>query len=89
MLPNPYDAGALVSGRTEAKTVIEDGRARPSTRRKKPRERWRILLRDTHPGSLSWEEFWQNPQPLEANRTRSEDAAGGAARRGSAFLSGL
>ena len=89
MLPNPYDAGALVSGRTEAKTVIEDGRARPSTRRKNPRERWRILLLATHPGSSSWEAFWQNQPTLEANRHMAEDAAGGAARRGSAFLSGL
>ena len=89
LLTNPSYAGALVSGRTEAKTVIEDGRARQSTRRKKPRERWRILLLENHPGSISWEEFWQNQQTLEANRNRAEDAAGGAARRGPAFLSGL
>ena len=89
MLTNPYYAGALVYGRTEAKTVIEDGRARQSTRRKKPRERWRILLLDTHPGYISWEEFWQNQQTLEAKRNRPEDAAGGAARRGPALLRGL
>jgi hypothetical protein len=89
MLTNPYYAGALVYGRTEAKTVIEDGRARQSTRRKKPRERWRILLLDNHPGYISWEEFWQNQQTLEANRNMPEDAAGGAARRGPALLSGL
>lgn len=89
MLTNPCYAGALVSGRTEAKRVIEDGRARHRTRRKKPRERWRILLLDTHPGSISWEECGQNQQTLEANRHRAEDAAGGAARRGPAFLRGV
>jgi hypothetical protein len=89
MLTNPYYAGALVSGRTEAKTVIEAGRARQSTRRKKPLERWRLLLLDHHPGSISWEEFWQHQQTLEANRHIPEDTAGGAARRGPAFLSGL
>ena len=89
MLTNPSSAGALVSGRTEAKTVIEDGRARQSTRRKKPRERWRLLLLDNHPGSISWEALWQNPQRLEANRALPKDAAGGAARRGPALLSGL
>ena len=89
MLTNPSYAGALVYGRTEAKTVIEDGRARQSTRRKKPRERWRILLLDNHPGSISWEEFWQHQHSLEANRNMPQDAAGGAARRGPALLSGL
>ena len=89
MLTNPYYAGALVYGRTEAKTVIEDGRARQSTRRKKPLERWRILLLENHAGYISWEEFWQNQQTLEANRHMPEDAAGGAARRGPALLSGL
>jgi hypothetical protein len=73
---NPYDAGALVSGHTEAKTVIEAGRARQSTRQTKPWERWRIRLLDTHPGSISWEEFWQNPQTWEANRNMPENAAG-------------
>ena len=34
MLTNPCSAGALVYGRTETQTVIEDGRARQSTRRK-------------------------------------------------------
>jgi DNA invertase Pin-like site-specific DNA recombinase len=89
MLTNPYYAGALVYGRTEAKTVIEDGRARQSTRRKKPLERWRILLLENHPGYISWEEFGQNQQTLEANRHMPEDAAGGAAKRGPALLSGL
>ena len=37
MLTNPCYAGALVYGRTAAQTVIEDGRARHRTRRKKPR----------------------------------------------------
>jgi hypothetical protein len=34
MLRNPYYAGALVYGRTEAKIVIVDGRAHQSQRRK-------------------------------------------------------
>ena len=35
MLTNPYYGGALVYGRTEAQTVLEDGRARQRNRRKK------------------------------------------------------
>jgi DNA invertase Pin-like site-specific DNA recombinase len=89
ILINPCYAGALAYGRTEAKTVIEDGRARQTTRRKKPRDQWRILRVDNHPGYLSWEEFLSNQQQLEGNRAVREEAAGGAAKRGPALLSGL
>lgn len=89
MLINPCYAGALAYGRTEAKTVIEDGRARQTTRRKKPRDQWRILRLDNHPGYLSWEEFVSNQQQLEANCAMPKEGAGGAAKRGPALLSGL
>lgn len=89
ILINPCYAGALAYGRTEAKTVIEDGRARQTTRRKKPRDQWRILRLDNHPGYLSWDEFLSNQQQLEANRAVREESAGGAAKRGPALLSGL
>jgi hypothetical protein len=45
-LTKPCSAGALVSGRTETKTGIEDGRARQRPRRQKPLEQWRIVLLD-------------------------------------------
>ena len=89
MLRNPYYAGALVYGRTEAKTVIVDGRARQSHRRKKPLAQWRILLLDNHSGYISWEDFLHTQQLLAANRNRPQDGAGGAAKRGPALLSGL
>jgi DNA invertase Pin-like site-specific DNA recombinase len=89
MLTNPCYAGALVYGRTETQTVIEDGRARQSTRRKKPLEQWRIVLLEQHPGYISWDMFLQNQQLLEANRAMPAEAAGGAAKRGPALLSGL
>jgi DNA invertase Pin-like site-specific DNA recombinase len=89
MLINPCYAGALAYGRTEAKTVIEDGRARQTTRRKKPRDQWRILKIENHPGYLSWDEFVANQQQLESNSAMPKDAAGGTAKRGPALLSGL
>ena len=85
MLTNPCYAGALVYGRTEAQTVIEDGRARQRTRRTKPLEQWRIVLLEQHPGYISWDMFLQNQQLLEANRAMPADAAGGAAKRGPAL----
>jgi len=89
MLRNPCYAGALVYGRTAAKTVIIDGRARQSHRQKQPVAQWRIVLLDNHAGYMSWEDFLHTQQLLEANRNRSQGGAGGAAKRGPALLSGL
>jgi hypothetical protein len=89
MRSNTCYAGALAYGRTAAKTVIEDGRARQTTRRKKPRDQWRILRLDQHPGDLSWAAFVSHQQPLEATRAMAKEEAGGAAQRGPALLSGV
>src|SRR6266853_258333 len=67
ILTNPCYAGALVSGRTAAKIVSEDGRARQHARGKKPLEQWRIVLVGNHPGALSWEEFLRHQHIVEAN----------------------
>ena len=89
MLRNPCSAGALVYGRTAAKTVIVDGRARQSHRQQQPIAQWRLVLRDNHAGDISWEDFLHNQQLLEANRHRPQGGAGGAAKGGPALLSGL
>ena len=89
MLRHPSYAGALVYGRTAAKTVMIDGRARQSQRQKKPLAQWRIRLLDNHPGYISWEDFLHIQTLLAANGNRPQDGAGGAANRGPAFLSGL
>jgi hypothetical protein len=89
MLRHPYYAGALVYGRTEAQLVLVDGRAHPSHRQKKPWAQWRILLLDNHPGDISWEDFLHMQALLAANSHRPQGGAGGAAKRGSALLSGI
>jgi DNA invertase Pin-like site-specific DNA recombinase len=89
MLRNPCYAGALVYGRTAAKTVIVDGRARQSHRQQQSVAQWRIVLLDNHAGYISWEDFLHNQQLLEANRHRPQGSAGGAAKGGPALLSGL
>lgn len=89
MLTNPCEAGALVYGRPETKTVLEAGRARQSTRRTKPLEQWRIVRLAQPPGDISWDMFLQNHQRLEAHRAMPAEAAGGAAKRGPALRSGV
>jgi len=89
MQRNPCDAGALVYGRTAAKTVLIDGRARQSHRQKQPGAQWRMVLLDKHAGDSSWEDFLHTQQLLEATRHRPQGGPGGAAKRGPAVLSGL
>src|SRR5262245_44257470 len=89
LLKNPCYAGALVYGRTTAKTVIAEGRPHHAGRLRKPQEQWRILLLDNHTGYISWEEYQRIQQILETNGAMREGQAGGAAKGGSALLSGL
>jgi DNA invertase Pin-like site-specific DNA recombinase len=89
MLKNPCYAGALVYGRTTAKTAIVEGRAHHTGRIRKPQEKWRVLQLDNHVGYISWDEYQRIQQVLEANGAMREGEAGGAAKGGGALLSGL
>jgi hypothetical protein len=70
-------------------TVVHEGRAKQSGRRKRSQDEWKVLIHDHHPGYISWDEFLENQQILESNRNMKDGAAQGAAKRGSALLAGL
>ena len=89
MLTNPTYAGVLAYGRTVARTVVEQGRARQAGRRRKPREEWKVLILDNHAGYISWEDFHLHLRMLEENSAMRAGQSGGAARNGGALLSGL
>ena len=89
MLRNPIYAGALAYGRTKFQRTLIDGRLQQTTRRRKAREDWSVLLRDHHEGYISWEEYCRNQQILEANLAKREANNTGAAKSGPALLSGL
>jgi DNA invertase Pin-like site-specific DNA recombinase len=89
MLKNPCYAGAFAYGKTAARTRIEDGRARQSSRFRKPQKEWKVLLLDHHPGYISWEEYLENQQRLETNVAMYEGESSGAVKLGAALLSGL
>ena len=90
IVKNPIYAGALAYGKTAAKTVVEDQRARtPSTRRRKRPEEWTVLIRDNHVGYISWDEYLANQRMLEANVAKRGGTTPGAAKRGPALLGGL
>ena len=91
ILHNPAYAGAYVYGRTQTRTRLlpgEEPRIKGRTRQVKLAD-WPILLRDAHPGYISWEQFLRNQQQLDDNRTFRPEERRGAVREGSAWLQGI
>lgn len=89
MLTNPIYAGAYAFGKTGAQIKVIGGRARKTIGHRKPRQEWAVLIRDHHPGYITWEQFERNQALLEANsnmKSRMEPKAG---RGGRALLAGL
>jgi len=56
-----------------------------------PREQWRFLKKDAHPGYITWEQFLDNQQRLLANRQAhgGGERTSGLAREGPVLLQGL
>ena len=86
VLHNPRYAGAYVLGRTRQRKHPSGRR----TTRALGRDEWTVLLRDQHPGYLSWEAFEENQRRLHENnwRTRGTGATT-PPREGSALLQGI
>lgn len=86
ILSNPAYAGAYAYGKTEHSALYEQGQPRRRSRRK-PREQWWALIRDTHEGYISWKQF-EEIQHMMTNNAHLGDRSG-AVKRGSALLAGL
>ena len=85
ILHNPRYAGAFVYGRTRSGRK-PDGKY---TAVRVPREKWQFLIRDIHPGYITWDRFEANQKRLSENRlafgiTRTF----GPAREGPGLLQG-
>ena len=90
MLRNPCYAGAFVYGRTGTQTHVVEGRAqRCAGRRSKSMDQWEVLIREHPPGYLCWEQYLKNQRLMAQNRAPLVGEAGGAAKPGTALLSGL
>ena len=57
MLTNPVYAGAYAFGRRRARVSIEDGRKRTVRSLRRTPAEWEVLIKDHHPGYITWEEF--------------------------------
>lgn len=88
VLKNPFYAGAYAYGKSEKRTVIQDGRAHRSYGHGKPFDNWEVLIKNHHSGYIDWEEFERNQKQLAANAYgKAGDVKSG--RGGPALLAGL
>jgi DNA invertase Pin-like site-specific DNA recombinase len=86
ILHNPRYAGAYVYGRTKG---VWNAKSKWAMPKKIARENWPVLIRDAHPGYISWDEFERNEQTLRANVAGwSPTGRGRMPREGSALLQG-
>jgi DNA invertase Pin-like site-specific DNA recombinase len=87
ILKNPAYAGAFVYGRTE--TVRPPGGGRPLVR-KRPRDGWRVVVRDRYPAYIPWGTHEAIVATLRDNHARyARNATRGVPRDGAALLHGL
>jgi len=86
ILRNPAYAGAYVSGRVKSEQQIDAEGFIRTRSIEQPSDRWEVVIREHHPGYISWEAFLSNQRRLASNR-----AQGGARppREGSALLQGV
>jgi len=82
ILHNPRYAGAFAYGRTRLMQSPSGG----ASYQKRKREAWHALVKQAHPGYISWEEFEANQERLQRNMTRHHQ---GPARQGAALLQGM
>ena len=86
---SPFYAGAYAFGRRESRTRVVDGRATRTAGHQKPMEQWTSLIRDHHPGYISWEQFERNQRLLEENTHMKGTMTRKAGRGGQCLLTGL
>ncbi len=85
ILHSPWYAGAYAFGRARHRKQL-DGTLR---RHKLPTNEWLALLRDAHPGYISWEQYMENQRRLgESAKTLPFDRSQSPPREGPALLQG-
>jgi DNA invertase Pin-like site-specific DNA recombinase len=86
ILRNPVYAGAYVFGRRRTRQVVAaDGSVHTRTT-ELPREQWEVLIKDHHPGYITFDEYLANEAKLAANRT---NAGARPPREGTALCQGI
>jgi DNA invertase Pin-like site-specific DNA recombinase len=87
VLNNPRYAGAYFFGRTRGRRRPEGGR--PISSKAVPREQWHALIRQAHPGYITWEIYEDNLRKLEENSRAHQVQLKVPPREGPALLQGM
>jgi len=88
ILTNPVYSGAYVYGRTEIRMSIDEQGRPEKCKVDLPMDKWKVVKRDAHEAYITWEQFVQNREKIEANSSAGQPA-GSTGKHGSALLSGL
>jgi len=89
LLRHPIYAGAYVFGRTGQRVHVVEGRARKTNGHPKPIDAFSVLIRDHHPGYITWAQFEDNQKMIAENAHMKKRMARKSARGGRALLTGL
>jgi len=89
VLKNPFYAGAYVYGRRETRTHLEGMEIKKTPGHSLRMEDWKVLIKDNHPGYISWEEYERNQETLKENDAKAGSLSRGAILKGNGLLAGL
>jgi DNA invertase Pin-like site-specific DNA recombinase len=84
-LRNPLYAGAFCFGRWRSWKDAQGNYHRATV----PQEQWKVLIKDAHPGYITWETFEENQQRLRQNKQAPAQQRASPPREGPALLQGL
>jgi hypothetical protein len=86
VLRNPIYAGAYAYGRCEYDRKSPYRSQGKAKRVEKPREEWKVLIKDRLPAYITWDRFERNQERIQQNRQGKDSP--GVARKGAALLTG-
>jgi DNA invertase Pin-like site-specific DNA recombinase len=88
-MKNPYYAGAYVYGRRTTRTEIREMKVRKTHGHPLPMSEWKVMIKNHHPGYITWEEYEKNQQLMAENfKKHGGQTSRGPTLRGSALLAG-
>jgi DNA invertase Pin-like site-specific DNA recombinase len=84
-LRNPLYAGAFCFGRWRRWKDAQGNEHRATV----PQDQWKVLIKDAHPGYITWETFEENQRRLRQNQQAPVQQRASPPREGPALLQGL